>query len=64
MTGTYCYKRPNTYAHCWHEDKLLHTMNPPQRLEQCCWCKEAQLVPAVREITEPSHGPHIPRKPA
>jgi hypothetical protein len=33
MTGTYCYKRPNGYAHCWHEDKLLHTMNPPQRLE-------------------------------
>lgn len=57
-----CPSNPTTSAaHCWHSTMRTLTSNPPQNVEQCCFCGQTRNIVVQQGVFRIGHGPHLPR---
>src|SRR5690242_20303515 len=47
-----------TQQHCWHDDAIVLTSNPPQFPQTCCNCG-GKRVKTSRPVPHPGHGPYV-----
>jgi hypothetical protein len=47
------------HTHCWHDEGVVLTSNPPQIPEICCHCGEKRIKTWTPCIDKSTHGPYL-----